>query len=592
MAENHGVHPPNGPHGAQGNVPPEGLGGRPVGQPQASVMHQQAAPPRAAVLADLARGPSVKISDVSRGLMTVDDMREELAEYLLFRFEKYPAKSRYDDEGRLQVPTWDKAIRSRVQGMSTGEIKRRIQYLSRKTRTPTDKLRSLSPALQRQIDEATNELTFQNPDPINYRWVLVQLDHQLVEVDPYVLVAGGNHPQTRRRHDVPKRRVLQHTGRSKPKSYRRVSLTTYFKRVPKAEADIPALYDAKKRMHLSQNNHITHPQSQVQPKQPPQQGMGLRAPPVGPDPTEGKPPSGPNGTRLQPIPPRPNGPGAGPRPGIVGPPMNNTTVSSGGVGKAAGIKHSRVQSDSDYSDCLLSDGSFDSQITPDTSYSSESLNRGRHREQAYDKDRVPIRNLNRQHNENMLNRDSPKYHLKHNHFVNRNGIRIPFTSEILPRMMPSIDIDKATDDAYLAGVLRGRNEARMVQQRARREAWYSKPSPRIVSRARSPTPPYRRRISTSNRREDIDDEIPRLDRLSLDDEDEYDAVLRQVGSRRRRGFEVLIQDRGGSTMGEDPFDRERPSYSRHDDRQYEDSYLTDGSDSGFSLPRRRRRVYY
>lgn len=160
MAENHGALPPNGPHRAQG--PPAGFGGRPVGQPQS--IPQQAIPPRAGLPVDLTRGPSVKISDVSRGLMTVDDMREDLAEYVLFRFEKYPAQSRYDDEGRLQLPTWDKAIRSRVQSMSTGEIKRRIQYLNRKTRTPTDKLRSLSPALQRQIDEATEELTIQNPD--------------------------------------------------------------------------------------------------------------------------------------------------------------------------------------------------------------------------------------------------------------------------------------------------------------------------------------------------------------------------------------------------------------------------------------------
>ncbi|KAI0843880.1 hypothetical protein F5Y00DRAFT_249996 [Daldinia vernicosa] len=590
MAENHGALPPNGAYRAQGPVAPTGFGSRPVGQPQS--MPQQVVPPRVGLPVETTRGPSVKISDVSRGLMTIDDMREDLAEYALFRFEKYPVQSRYDDEGRLQLPTWDKAIRSRVQSMSTGEIKRRIQHLNRKTRTPTDKLRSLSPALQRQIDEATEELTVKNPDPMNYRWVLVQLDHQLAEIDPHTFVAGGNHPQPLKHHSVPRRRAYRQTNRNKPRSFKRISLATYFKRVPKAEADIPSLYEAKRRMLFSQNNNITHPhphpQPQPQPQSQPHHGSNPRISPIGPDLVEGRPPLGPNGNRPQPVPTRPNGPG----PGTRRPAMNNTVAGSGEKPKAAGIKHNRLESDSGYSDCL-SDRSFHSQMTPDTSYSSESLNRGRNRGRVHNKDRVPVRSLSRRQDANRLSRGLPEHHTYHsNHFDIGNGARMPPTLGPLPPQMTSpVDIDRATDDAYLAGVLRGRNDARMVQQRARREARYLRPNPRFISAARSPAPPYRRRISTSNRRGDIDEEILRLNLLSLnEDEEDYDTVLRQVDGRRRREFEYLMQE--GSVLEDDPFDRERPSYPRYSGRRYEESYVTDDSDSEFSLPRRRRHFHY
>ncbi|KAI0114689.1 hypothetical protein F4814DRAFT_448523 [Daldinia grandis] len=590
MGENYSALPPNPSHRGQGPIPPTGFGGRPVGQLQTSMpMPQQTVPPRAGLPVDMARGPSVKISDVSLGLMTVDDMKEDLAEYVLFRFEKYPAQSRYDDEGRLQLPTWDKAIRSRVQSMSTGEIKRRIQYLNRKTRTPIDKLRSLSPALQRQIDEATEELTLQNSDPVNYRWVLVQLDHQLAEIDSYMIVAEGKQLQPRIHHGGPRRREHREMNGNKPRSFKRISLTAYFKRVLKAEADIPALYEAKRRMLFSQNNHITRPHPQPQPRPQLHHASNPRIPPVGPDPVEDGLPLGSNGNRPQPVPTRPTG--SGPGPGTRHPTINDTAAGSGEKQKAAGIKHNRLGSDSGYSDCL-SDGSFDGQLTPDTSYSSESLNRDRNRRPAHNKGHVSVRSLSTRHDVNRLGRGLHKHHMNHNnHFDIKDGVRMPSTlGPLLPHMTSPIDIDRATDDAYLAGVLRGRSDAQMAQQRARREAWYSRPSPRIISGAKSLAAPYRRHVSTSDRRGDIYEELSRLNRLSLEDEDAYDAVLQGVDGRRRREFEYFMQE--GSVLEDDPFDRETPSYPRHSGRQYEESYATDGCGSEFGLPRRRRCFYF
>ncbi|KAI1798703.1 hypothetical protein F4811DRAFT_166587 [Daldinia bambusicola] len=592
MTENHGALPLNGSHRNQAPGSPAGFGGRTVGQPQASI-HQQLVPPRGGF-------PSVKISDVRHGLMTVDDMKEELTEYALFRFEKYPAQSRFDDEGRLRFPTWDQAIISQVQSMSTEEIRRRIQYLNRRTRAPTEKLKTLSPVLQRQIDKATEELRLQNPDPINYRWVLVQLDHQLAEISsPYVPVAARNHRQSGRHHGVPRRQAHRDTNRNNPRSFQRISLTTYFKRVPKAEADVPALYEAKKRTRFSQNNHVARPNPQPQPQPQPQlqlqsqpqahphHGPDYRMPPLGQGSVDGRrPPLGPNSNRPQPVPPPPNGlaPGLTPGPLIRDPPMNNAVVGSGTKVSAAGIKHTKIESESDHSDCLSPDRSFDSQITPDSSYSSGSLNRGRTLKRVHNNDHGSAPNLGTKHDRDGLG----EHHRKNNDYFDDGYVARTRLRPRRPSMRrtSSVDIHRVIGDAYWAGVLRERNE------RTRREARYSRSNPRIISRAGLTTPPYGgRHISTSDRQRDIDDEISRLNELSIGDGDHYDAVLRRVDGCRRREFEHLMQE--GSILEEDPFDRERPWNSRHGGRRYEEPYVTDDSDSeDNSLPRTRRSRFH
>ncbi|KAI1465142.1 uncharacterized protein F4812DRAFT_133799 [Daldinia caldariorum] len=581
MTENHGAPPFNGSDRNQAPAPAAGFRGRIVGQPQASI-HQQAVPLRGGF-------PSVKISDVRHGLMTVDDMKEELTEYALFRFEKYTAQSRYDDEGRLRLPTWDQAIISQVQSMSTEEIRRRVQYLNRRTRAPTEKLKTLSPVLQRQIDKTIEELKLQNPDPINYRWVLVQLDHQLAEINsPYVSVAARNRRQSRRHHGVPRRQPHRDTNGDNPRSFQRISLTTYFKRVPKAEADIPALYEAKKRMRFSQNNHVAHPypqpQLQPQPQSHPHHGPDYRIPLPGQGSVDTRLPLGSNSNRPQPVPPPPNGlaPGLEPGPGIGGP-MNNAVVGGGTKVSPANIKHAKIESESDHSDYLSSDRSFDSQTTPDTSYSSKSLNRGRTLKRVHNSDHGSARSLGRKHD-----RDGPReYHRKHkDYFDDGHGVRMPPKSRRPSTgKTSSVDIDRAIGDAYLAGVLRERKE------RTKREARYSTSNPRILLGARLTTPPYGgRHIPTSDRQRDTDDGISRFKDLSISDGDDYDAVLPRVDGRRRREFEHLMQE--GSILEEDPFDRERSSNLRHGGRRYEESYVTDDSDSDDSLPRTRRSRFH
>ncbi|KAI1204404.1 uncharacterized protein F4807DRAFT_336909 [Annulohypoxylon truncatum] len=598
----------NGPHGAHrphAPIIPTGPGSRPVG-PQLPPVQPSPGTTRAGITADVARGPSVEISDVSRDLKTMDDMREDLTEYAIFRFEKMSTRNQYDDEGRPQRPTWDRAIRTRVPGMSPREIVREIQHLNRHTRNLTDKLKSLSPVLQRQIDKAQEDLALQNSDPINYHWVLIQLDHQLREIAPSIAFAGGSHSTSRRRYGSTRRRPYGRGSRHESKSFERVSLRAYFKRTPRPNVDISMLWEAKnlrnsqvvrphsypqQQQHSHQNPH-QQPHIHQQPQLQPNPGLDLRAQRPSAVDSGGSTPFRPDRARgPPPIAPYPNKPGA--VKGIN--PVNNVAVGDRDIGGGRGNdparnhdNHSDIESDSDYSNYLSMDGSVDSQMTPDTSQPGSPIN-GISHARGRGEDRMPPRHKSRIRDGNIHDRRSLGSQEYHN-VKARSRVQSAVTPGP-PRPPPPsmVDIDKVRDEAYLAGMRHGRDKARVSQERAYRESKRSRPRPHIISATRPLTPPYGRRMSSSDlegyrHQRDLDDEISRFNRLSLDEEDDYEPVLRHADARQRKEFEHLMHQ--GSVLEGDPFDRERSSYSRHGSRRYQNPYMTDGSESDLSLPER------
>ncbi|OTB08068.1 hypothetical protein M426DRAFT_317584 [Hypoxylon sp. CI-4A] len=560
MAGNHGAFPPAGPHRAQApalpGVQPGAFRGGPIGQPPAP-MYSQPIPPRVTPQGVIGRGPSVEISDVSRDLLTVEGMKEQLTEYAIFRFEKMPAQSRYDDEGSLQMPSWDRAIRARVSGISPRETARQMQRLNRETRTLTDKLKSLSPVLQRQIDAAQELLSSENPDPVNYDWVLVQLDHQLREILPYAPVSRGGLPPTRGHHS--RRRPHSRTHGHSKKSYERISLTTFFKRAPKLNADVVMLYEAKKK-RWPQNNHIA--QTQIQPHLRP--GVDSRPLPANVEPLGHGTSFGLNGGRgPSPIVSHPNRTGQADR----GSPVNGGTIRPRGNNKGVAAKDDgHLESDSEFSEYSPSDDSLDTQTTPITSQSSGSAPNSRDHRRNHDEVRRPDQNTNTKHGQ------IPSKHTQY--FSVKNGKGVPNT----PRRRTSSGEFANDIDAYLAGIRHGAH-------------FGPRPKPRINSAGRSPTSLRRRHTDDLEAGRDwhrggFDDEISRLRRLSLDDGDDEDdeVVLRRTDSRRRREFDYLLQR--GSVMDEDPFDRDLHSHPRYGRKRYQEPYVTDGSDSEYSLPRR------
>ncbi|KAI1763089.1 hypothetical protein GGR53DRAFT_388977 [Hypoxylon sp. FL1150] len=546
-----------------------GTGGRPAGSMVAH-MHPSLVPTRTGLPANLARGPFVEISEVSRGLKTVDGMKNELTEYAIFRFEKMQVQNRYGDDGRPLLPTWDRAIRTRVLGLSSGETARQIQRLNRDTRPLVDKLNTISQVLQRQIAAAQELLTSQNPDLMNYQWVLTQIDYQLREIGFHAAAPRENHSLHGKLHGPTGKRYHSRANGHRRKPYERISLTAHSKRTPRSNVDIPTLYEAKQRASFLMNNHNVHSSP----------SNGQRPLPVGPKPLGGAVPAGPDGARDV-VPPAATAhlskPGLG---GGAGPACN---VALGNIQnrEEALMNHNTMKRGSGYSDGSSSDGSFDTQATSTTSNSSASLNSDDNNRQAPGDGWIRPEKGHGIRDENEQRRDSPRHYAIPEHQYNPNNEpRLSSTPGRHPLSKATdIDIDRARDYDCLAGIRDGRGEAWFAQQRAIQGARRLRPKPRIIREAR---PPNRRHLEPQrfDGRESLTDEMNRFGRLSLDAEDGYDTVFRRTGARRRTEFEYLLQR--GSVLDDDPFDKRRSSYARD---------VTDDSDSDLSLPPRGNRSF-
>ncbi|KAH9883882.1 hypothetical protein F4778DRAFT_585507 [Xylariomycetidae sp. FL2044] len=555
-------------------------------------------PARTLLPVHLRGGPVTQVSDVSQHFRSEADMIADLTEFVVFRFEKMP-EQRYDEEtGRPRLPTWDKAIRTEVR-MTQKEIARQIKHLNHTSQTAVDKKNLLSPVLQRQIDHAQAQLIDSDHDPINYQWVLAQVDHQLKEIDPR-LVYRGRHGATLQKHRSASRRSTgSHPSRRRRRAYERISLTAYFKRLPREHAHVSMLWEAKRRMPL------THPHPMAPPAaMNPGGGGGLppdgRGPPRGPFHPGGGGGRWPADVRVQGGPPADmRGQGGPPRvPMNAGKPVpgGGGPVRPGAKGEAkwATPRKKRRESDSDYSS--ESSSACSSDMTPATSRSSGSSKRRGGRGNSKNRRSSQMPEKSRPYH----SRSGPDGRHKPRPLVVEGGSHAP-RAPVAPMAGPrsataaARDFERAREDAYLAG---RRDEQDRVRER---EVGGPRVLPRIIQTARSPGPFYRTRAvggdaGGPHRRRDMDLE-ERLARMSLADlSDGYGS------EGLRREYEYRMQ--GGSILGSDPFARDTESdYSREASgfmrgrgfrRQYGVPYVTDVPDgeSDFSPLARPVRLYH
>ncbi|EMR72588.1 hypothetical protein UCREL1_355 [Eutypa lata UCREL1] len=261
----------NGPNrnpGPGGPPPPPGHS-NPRAGPQQFPTHQQqhmAMPrgppmfPRDQLPPDLRLGRTVEVTDVSEEFLSDTDMRNKLAEFAVYRFEKMPQQSPYNEDGELQLPTWDKAVRTQVTGMSQRQIATEIRHLDQRSNSVLEKKSALSTTLQRQIDKARDNLVaHEGPqDPIYYQWVLAQLDHQLREIPRSLANRGKIYSSHRSKSNSAKKRAVYASYGHKKKQYERISLTAYFRREPRPNVNIKALWDIK-RLQTMNGNHQPWP---------------------------------------------------------------------------------------------------------------------------------------------------------------------------------------------------------------------------------------------------------------------------------------------------------------------------------------------
>ncbi|KAI8628625.1 hypothetical protein F5Y19DRAFT_107721 [Xylariaceae sp. FL1651] len=554
----------NGPNG-----PPAGPAKRPAGPPPQEHQFPQhpPAPPRNMIPVDLRGGPAIQITDVSRDLFSESDMRDELTDYTVFRFDKLADRDQLDDFGRPKWPSWEKALRTEDRSLSKQVAAEKVRHLNRSSKPVIDKKNSLTAPLRRQIDSTLEELMSREPDPANFQWVLAQIDHQLKSIDPCFSNSLNQHNHTRGHRNSTSRclaRRTSHSGGSrypKKKIYERLSLTAYFKRVPRQGVDILRLWSDKRRgmermYHPNLGGMNVFPPMQPHPNQvqnaPPQGGRGAGPPPPPP-----------------PLPKKPAGPGGAQNNGqSQNKPVNQGTHPPNGRGPQrkenggrGGNKDTDSASDSSYSDCSsLSRSGSDGHTSP----SSVSDRQGRGHGKNYAHGRGGDRRRDRSQHRNV-----PLTIREHVRLGGRGINSSPQLPRVrvsprppVPPLYPSSRDGSVNSDmerireAYRKGRLEERAEA-LVAEDIAHERIHRRPTPRIIQE-RSPPPSYRVRTMVRD-----DEDIPRrFARLSLHDEDDDVEFLRE-NARRRREFEYPVHH--GSILEEDPFARNplSPSPSSH-----------------------------
>ncbi|KAI0200717.1 hypothetical protein F4808DRAFT_470188 [Astrocystis sublimbata] len=600
----------NGPSGQHGgpvrpNPPPQG--------PQFQG-HAPAALPKVSSPVGRKRIPTTQISNVREDLMSESDMREELSEYAIFRFEKLSDEGEVDDCGRPKRPSWEQARRTEDKSISKEEAARKIWQLKFTTRNLIDKKNTLSPPLKRQIDKTQEELAKEELESSKYIWTLVQIDHQLRAVEPYFVSSvtyQSPHRQRRKGHQHSKR-FHANKGRHRHTQLKigleRLSLTAYFQRVPRPGVDIQKLWKDKKKGSTGgaqgqpgQTNVTFQPNNTIQghghqPHQPQQQQQHGGRQPIPPPPH----PHPVNQNRQNQHPQGQYPPGPQPRP--FDKPVNHGAYNHGRQERHHSLNRrvNRGRRSGSSSDSEIDSRS--SQSSTNTALSSVSDQRG-HRKGHHQH--------HHHHHHHHQHRHSQPHGYKPVRVVNGSSLpclspshphhrvpRTPYPSSHESGSSVASHIERVREDAYR----RGRIDARLNQELGYPKAGGRRPRPQVYQEHL----PRRRMYRGSEEEEDDDDDdslwrrFAHLDVYDRDRRVDGDVDYRHHrhhhhhtdARRRRREHEDRAQR--DSVLDDDPFVLSDPSLSTY-------TYSTDGHGRVETHPEthplsssrvRRARIYY
>ncbi|KAI1318661.1 hypothetical protein F5Y16DRAFT_116603 [Xylariaceae sp. FL0255] len=478
---------------------PRPAGGPPgLPRPGNQQPHPPGPPPRHMLPVDMQYPNLPPINDVSYHTRSESDKIDDLADYRIFRFEKVVDKDSVDDYGRAKWPSWEKAVRTEDHGISKQEAAKKIRLLNKTTLSVIDKKNSLTAPLKQQIDSTLDLMLRLEPEPLVFTWILAQLDHQLRKIIVPNVVPGDhrrrNHHQSSSGSSRRRRSNSHGRHHSKKTAYERLSLTAYFKRIPRPGVDVNGLW-----------NHVKFPQHQpFLPVQPAgdkgQQGQG---PPKGPQPPF-------NGNKG------PKGPKPGPKP-------NNKPNRSSGP-----------DSSSCDSDCSCS-GS-------DTAASSVSGGRKEPGKSPPIRKNQPNPHPKGGHGAGHQNKHPPPPPPPPRIFMPQPPPRpppYPLSTDSL-----TSDVERAYREGQREGRMAERKEAREVEEMIRDRVGVRRPSPRIYQEE----PVFR---VVRQRRRDDDDLARFTTKLSI--HDDYDDDDDSLPRRGRRDFEYRTSH--GSILEDDPFER-------------------------------------
>ncbi|KAM0588914.1 hypothetical protein ACHAP1_007853 [Verticillium nonalfalfae] len=122
---------------------------------------------------------NVVISDIRDDSQKEAEYRENLADYLVFRFEKLNDPGDVDEGGNRRKPNWEKATRTRVE-MSKEAAAGEVFRLKRKHRQLWEKKHALEPAQRLHLDQ-TLQLLQEGEHDQRFYYELVQIKEKSID---------------------------------------------------------------------------------------------------------------------------------------------------------------------------------------------------------------------------------------------------------------------------------------------------------------------------------------------------------------------------------------------------------------------------
>lgn len=378
----------------------------------------------------------VVISDIRDEGLTEEDIREDLSDYVILRFEKIQPYDEYDSDGEEVKASWDNCTRTRIANVDKVDARREIRRLNKedakKGRTLLEKQNDLGPKQQDQIAKAERDLSLEEHDA-RFHTVLAQIDFTLK-------------PVMQKREKVYTRRSNTKRKIHQKKRYERTSITAYFKRCPK-DTQLPSELARSigiERQRESEGMRMRQHQGQphIFPQHRPQPGPMFhpKALPMGS-------PGPMHHPQVMPMHPHP---GQG-----IGRPLTPIRVEvDHRKEKHHKSRHSRSSGSSEYSDYGSgSESGSESTLITEPSRSSGS-NKGR-KHQVHKK--RSLRYLEEPRNFGVdVYRPGRRHSLieKPSYIVTGSGARVPIIQVAAPRRKAAIpveDIGQIEADAYRAG---------------------------------------------------------------------------------------------------------------------------------------------
>lgn len=480
----------------------------------------------------------VVVSDIRHEGLTEEDIREDLSEYVILRFQKIQPYDEYDSEGESVRAGWDNCTRTRIANVDKVDARREIRRLnkedSKKGKTLLEKQNDLSPKQQDQIAKAERDLSLEEHDA-RFHTVLAQIDSTLK-------------PVMQKREKVYVRKSNTKRKIHQKRRYERTSITAYFKRCPKS-TQVPSELARAIGMERQRESEVMRmrPQAQEHHMVPPHRHQFQPGPMVHPQALPMHSPGPMHGPmhRPQAIPMHQPHHGQG-----IGRPQTPIRVEvDHRKDKHHKSRHSRSSDSSDYSD--FGSGSelgSESTLVTEPSHSSGSHKDRKHQEQK----RRSVRYLEDPRNFGVdIYRPSRRHSLveEGSYIVTGSGTRVPIIQVAVPprkAAVPVEDIDQIEAEAYRAGRSDQKaadrhtmDGAESLDLAARRYRPRYAPRPEIIN---DPMSPARiRHVTSSEVDRQLEDDFHRLrlDREDLADSIHFEAQRRREARAREEQESIM-----------------------------------------------------